>query len=111
MGAAGAGRFDFNALAETAKDANRDLINGFSHGQHDDIDLATIDADMTHAGNQAFAFIGHDSFVHYHATHAGVIGMVRYAGGIVQANVDANLGVDFEIKVTGSALVAGDFIL
>ena len=34
--------------------------------------------------------------------------MVRFAGGIVQANVNANLAADFEIKVTGTAPAAGD---
>ena len=100
-----------NTIAESVKGASRDLISGFSHGQHDRIDLSTIDANASRAGNQAFAFIGHDSFVHYHAIHPGVIGMVRFAGGIVQANVNANLAADFEIKVTGSALVAADFVL
>ena len=60
-GGGGPDRFDFNAVAESAAGAaNRDAIAGFSHAQHDRIDLATIDANQTagHAGNQAFVFIG-----------------------------------------------------
>ena len=48
-------------------------------------------------------FIGSDSFAHYHAVHPSVIGMVRFAGGIVQGNVNANMAADFEIKVAATA--------
>lgn len=38
--------------------------------------------------------------------------MVRFAGGIIQANVNANRAADFEMRVTGTAaLSSGDFIL
>jgi Ca2+-binding RTX toxin-like protein len=112
-GGAGADRFDFNAAGESrAGVANRDTIVGFSHAQGDRINLSAIDADQRagHPGNQAFVFIGAATFAHYHALHPAVFGMVRYAGGLVQANVNANLAADLEIAVP-VALHAGDFHL
>ena len=69
--------------------ANRDAIAGFSHAQHDRIDLATIDANQTagHAGNQAFVFIGGQTF----AAHAGSGEVRNGPGGVIQINVDAEL--------------------
>jgi hypothetical protein len=40
-----------------------------------------------------------------------VIGMLRFAGGIVSGNVDAHLTADFQIAVHGSAPTAADFVL
>jgi len=37
--------------------------------------------------------------------------MLRSAGGLVQGNVNAGLGADFEIKVNVAVLHAGDFVL
>ena len=110
-GGLGRDRFDFDAAVQTPAGARRDVISGFRHADHDRIDVSTIDADATRAGNQKFFFIGHDSFVHYHALHPGAIGMVRVDHGIVQGNVNAALSTDFAIKVIGSALIAADFLL
>jgi hypothetical protein len=97
---------------ESVRGANRDTILAFKHSEHDVIDLAAIDANAGLAGNQAFKYIGADSFAHYHALHHSVIGMIRFAGGIVQGNLNANLAPDFEIKVTGApSLLAADFHL
>jgi Ca2+-binding RTX toxin-like protein len=109
IGAGGPDRFDFNATIESAVGlANRDAITGFSHAQHDRIDLATIDANQTagHGGNQAFVFIGSQSF----AAHAGSGEVRNGPGGVIQINVDADSAPEMEISV-GHALVAGDFIL
>jgi Ca2+-binding RTX toxin-like protein len=115
IGGGGADRFDFNAIAESAVGAaNRDAIVAFSHAQHDRVDLATIDADQRagHAGNQAFVFIGGQSFTAFHAAHPTVFAMVRSAGGLVEGNVNANLAADFQIGVGGAgSLTAADFIL
>jgi Ca2+-binding RTX toxin-like protein len=106
-------RFDFNATAESKPGAaQRDVINDFHRTQHDRVDLSSIDADTTKGGNQGFVFIGADSFAHYHATHPTVHGMVRFSGGVLQANVNANLAADMEIQVKGLASMApGDFFL
>ena len=108
-GGGGPDRFDFNAIAESAVGAaNRDSIAGFSHAQHDRIDLATIDANQTagHAGNQAFVFIGGQTF----AAHAGSGEVRNGPGGVIQINIDADSAPEMEISV-GHALVAGDFVL
>lgn len=111
-GGLGTDRFDFNSIAESVRGANRDTIQDFSRYWSDKIDLSTIDANTGAAGNQAFVFIGAQTFAQYHATHPAVFGMVRFAGGIVQANVNASLAADFEIGVPGmTSLAAGDFIL
>ena len=112
-GSAGLDKFDFNAISESTVGVNHDSIVDFNRTQHDRIDLSTIDADQRagHAGNQAFVFIGANTFAHYHALHPGVFGMVRSAGGLVQGNVNASLAADFEIKVNLPALHVGDFIL
>jgi Ca2+-binding RTX toxin-like protein len=111
-GGGGPDRFDFNSMKDSVKGGHRDVIEDFSHIDGDLIDLSTIDANAGKSGNQKFVFIGTDTFKHYHSVHHNVIGMIRLDGDIVQGNVNANLGTDFEIKVVGgSGLVAGDFIL
>lgn len=107
-GGAGVDTFDFNALSESGVGAaNRDLILDFLQGT-DKIDLATIDARTTTSGDQAFSFIGTGAFT--------AAGQLRYttSGGntIIQGNVDASLGADFEIELVGTvALVATNFVL
>src|SRR5262249_38316310 len=64
-GKAGPDRFMFTATGDTAVGANRDVIADFHHTQGDKIVLSAIDADAVHAGNQAFVFIGADTFAHY----------------------------------------------
>ena len=112
FGGSGRDAFDYNTVDESrAGAARRDVIHDFNRAQHDRIDLSDIDA-VTGPGNQMFRFIGNDTFKHYHATHPGVIGMVRFENGIVQANVDNKFGADFEVKVLGvTAMTAADFVL
>ena len=105
-----------NTIAESRAGAARDTVADFHHDQGDRIDLHAIDADQRtgHAGNQAFRFIGSDSFAHYHQTHPTVVGMIRFDAGshVLQGNVGANLAPDFEVKLLAVAhLAAADFIL
>ncbi|MEH2166114.1 MAG: calcium-binding protein [Nostoc sp.] len=101
--------FKFNSVSESQPGVLRDVItdfagvgNGIFRG--DQIDLSTIDANSTIAGNQAFTFIGASAF--------SAPGQVRYSEGILQANTDGNLSADFEIQLTGAPqLVASDIIL
>jgi hypothetical protein len=79
----------------------------FHHTQGDAIDLYGL-FHATHG--QALTFIGRQSFAHYHHTHAGVLGMVRYAGGELQVNFDHRLTTEFAIVVHG-AVHPGDLIL
>jgi hypothetical protein len=115
-GGPGADHFVFSATTDSAVGPARDMIADFHHSQHDKIDLHLIDADQraSHPGNQAFVFIGTDTFAHYHSLHHHVVGMVRFNPHthVVQGNVNTSLAPDFEIAVPHVvALVAGDFIL
>lgn len=105
-GGRGGDIFAYNALAESKRGSSRDLINDFTRGQHDRIDLSPIDADTSaNPGNDEFTFIGGQTF------HGGG-GEVRFAGGIVRADINGDRIADLEIKVAGIAkLVATDFIL
>jgi Ca2+-binding RTX toxin-like protein len=110
-GGAGRDTFEFNAITDSTR-AKHDTIVDFNHAQHDRIDLAAIDANTGRAGNQAFVYIGADTFAHFHALHHSVIGMIRFVGGLVQGNVNAGMAPDFEIAVHGAkALLANDFHL
>ncbi|MFN6452101.1 MAG: calcium-binding protein [Nostoc sp. EfeVER01] len=106
-GGAGNDIFDFNSVSDSPPGLSRDVItdfvgNGIFVG--DQIDLSTIDANSSVAGNQAFTFIG-----------AGVFSaarQVRYSGGILQANTDGDLSAEFEIRFKGAPpIVANDIIL
>jgi Ca2+-binding RTX toxin-like protein len=102
-GGAGADRFDFDSVSESPRGSGRDVVT-FVRTQGDKIDLSTIDADTDGtAGNQAFRFIGAAAF-------AGVDGQLRFAGGLLQGDVNGDRIVDIEIRVIG-ALVRADLIL
>ncbi|KPF93880.1 hypothetical protein IP81_01730 [Novosphingobium sp. AAP83] len=105
-GGAGADTFRFGAaIADIGNTANtRDIITDFSSVQLDKIDLSAIDANTGANGNQAFTFIGAAAFT--------AAGQLRYQNGVLQGNVNNNLGVDFQIVMQNqAALVAADFIL
>ena len=78
VGGLGTDRFDFNKTGESTAGANRDVVKGFNHSEHDKIDLKTIDADTTAGGNQAFDLIGGA------AAFSGVAGELRFAAGLLQ---------------------------
>ncbi|MEY4980086.1 MAG: hypothetical protein RLZZ352_2356 [Pseudomonadota bacterium] len=84
--------FDFNALSELGLGvAARDVITDFTVGQ-DKLDLSTIDTNTVLAGDQAFAFV---------TSFTTTAGQVRYSGGIVYLNTDADVDAEFEIALTG----------
>ncbi|MEH1831671.1 MAG: calcium-binding protein [Nostoc sp.] len=105
-GGAGNDVFDFNSVSDSPP-SGRDLITDFvGNGSlpGDRIDLSTIDANSTKAGNQAFTFIGAAPF--------SAPGQVRYSGGILQANTGGNLSPEFEVRLIGAPqLVVSDIIL
>ncbi len=104
-GDTGADLFRFTALADSVVGTNRDLITAFSRAEGDRIDLAMIDANTRLSGNQAFAFIGDAGF-------GRIAGQLRFAGGVMQADVNGDARADMEIAIQGvSALLAVDFIL
>ena len=108
-GGAGHDHFDFNTVAESGKTtATRDIVTDFLHGT-DKIDLATIDARTTAAGNQAFKFIAAQAFHH----RAGELHDIHKGGHtIIEGDVNGDGKADFEIDLRGNiALAKVDFIL
>lgn len=116
-GGAGLDDFDFNAVSETGKTAStRDVIKDFVHLQ-DDIDLSTIDANGSAAGNAAFTFLAAKG-----AAFTGTKGQLRWlqtnaAGSandktIIEGDLNGDKVADFQIELTGLInLSSGDFIL
>jgi Ca2+-binding RTX toxin-like protein len=115
FGGTGADSFVFNSTAFSPAGAKRDIIGDFHHAEHDRIDVHLIDADRTHAGHQAFRFIGGDTFAHYHSLHPHVVGMLRFDARThhLQGNVDAHLATaEFDVVLHGfTAMSASDFVL
>ena len=104
-GGTGADLFRFTALADSVVGTSRDLITAFSRAEGDRIDLATIDANTRLSGDQAFAFIGDAGF-------GRIAGQLRFAGGVLQADLNGDARADMEIAIQGvSTLLAADFIL
>ncbi len=106
-GGVGNDRFDFNALNELGtSSATQDVITDFTRGQ-DKIDLAGIDANARLSGDQAFTFV--NAFTANASTF-----QVRYSGGVVYLNTDADTSAEYQIQLTGSvptSLTASDFML
>jgi Ca2+-binding RTX toxin-like protein len=110
-GNAGSDTFDFNRASDSRVGvALRDHIIRFSHADGDKIDLRSIDA-LAGGTDNAFVFIGSKSFAAYDAEHAGVVGMVRAFGGVVQIDIGGDRTVDMEIQVSGLTRTTSDFIL
>ncbi len=86
-------------------------ITDFNQSQKDKIDLSTIDADTTMAGNSAFSAptVG--------GTFSGVFantGELYFdtVARVLYGNNDADSTADFSIQLSGvSSLVAADFVL
>ena len=100
--------FYYNSISDALPSAtSSELIQDFQVG--DKIDVSKIDANTTKGGNNAFSFIGDAAFT-------GAAGELRVSvvgtDTIVQANVNADLVADFQIRLTGVVpLTAIDFIL
>jgi serralysin len=103
IGGLGADRFTFKAIGESPRGSVRDVLY-FKRLEGDRINLAAVDADTDGtAGNQAFGFIAGSAF-------SGVDGQLRFAGGILQGDVNGDRIADIEIRVVGT-LLGGDLIL
>jgi len=107
--AGGGGRdvFRFFTPKEIGNGKTHDVVQDFEAG--DTINLFSIDADTTLAGNQAFDFIGDTGF-------SGTAGELRVVHGkartLVQGDVDGDGLRDFLLELTGHVdLNAGDFVL
>jgi hypothetical protein len=109
-GGVGADRFDFDVASESGVAVSkRDSIRDFARSL-DKIDLATIDANTTVAGDQAFKWIGFNSL-------SGKAGEIhgRYVAGqgiVLEADRNGNKVIDFSIEIVDRyAIAAVDFIL
>ncbi|MDZ8106347.1 MAG: calcium-binding protein [Nostoc sp. DedQUE12a] len=86
--------FNYDSVSESLPGLLRDTINDFvgnGVGLGDQLDLSDIDANQVLAGNQAFTFGG-----------AFGVGSLRYAGGILQGNLDLDASAEFEIRLVGA---------
>jgi Ca2+-binding RTX toxin-like protein len=110
FGGADADTFVFGSAKDsTVAATGRDTIMDFSHDQGDRIGLAALDANTKAGGNQAFSFIGDDSFHHkageLRAVHSG-------ATTVVFGDVNGDAKADFAIALKGHLdLLATDFLL
>jgi Ca2+-binding RTX toxin-like protein len=103
-GGLGADVFVFSDLSEVGLGGARDVITDFVHGQ-DIIRLTQIDANLNLVDNQQFTFIGGSTF-------GKIAGELRYSGGVLAADLDADGKADFQIALTGAPeLGAADFQL
>lgn len=107
-GGAAADRFDFNELEETFANAgtDRDRILDFVNGVNV-IDLSTMDAVLTAAGDQAFSFIGTAATTDY-----GQLSY-RFVGGATYISVSVNSPGWLDInRLDGEhVMTAADFTL
>jgi Ca2+-binding RTX toxin-like protein len=99
--------FVFDRLADSgASFANRDVIDGFDHG--DDVDLSALDANANMAGNQSFSF--GDRFT-------GSAGQLQWDkldsdSFLVTADVNGDKVADFSLRINEvGQLYAYDFVL
>src|SRR5262249_7407448 len=112
-GGGGTDTFVFATTAEAGNGATRDVITdveGAGIAGGDVIDVSGIDANTGVALDQAFTFIGAAAF-----TASGQLHYVQDAINnltILEGNVNAGLGADFQVALTGlHTFAAGDFTL
>jgi Ca2+-binding RTX toxin-like protein len=111
-GGGGDDTFVFTSTADAGNGAGtRDVITDFEGAGvagGDVINVNAIDANAGVGGNQNFTFIGTAAF-----TAAGQLRYVQAAGiTILEGNVNAALGADFQVQLTGTHnLLAVDFNL
>jgi Ca2+-binding RTX toxin-like protein len=86
-GGAGADKFVLEALSDSGTNAaNMDVIADFNAAELDSIDVHSIDANATLAGNQAFTFIEDDAF--------SAPAQIRYYHNGVDTFIELNTGND-----------------
>ena len=96
-GGTGADKFIFKVIAEsTVASKGRDTIFDFKASEGDKIDLSLIDASTKSGGNQAFSFIGTDSF----SKTAGELRVVKLKSDTyIYADVNGDGKSDFAIHL------------
>lgn len=96
-GGPGADTYRFVSSLDSGIRTQRDVILDFSPGQGDRLDLASMDANASRSGNQAFSWLGTQPF-------SGAPGQLRFlrtasAGLILQADLNGDRSSDFEISL------------
>jgi Ca2+-binding RTX toxin-like protein len=86
----GADSFVFGSAAA----ANGDTITDFIASRGDRLDVRPIDTDAA-AGDQGFSYIGGAAF------SLGVTGQLRFAGGLLEGDVNGDGVADFQVQLTG----------
>lgn len=100
-GGAGADVFVFGRSSDSGVGPSADVISDFASGV-DRIDLSAIDADPLVDGDQTFAYLGTAAF-------GAVAGQVRYAGGVLEVDVNGDGIADMQIVLAAApVLVASD---
>ena len=100
-GGAGADRYLY-ARAEASLADRPDTV--VLEGGHDRIVLSHFDAVSTAEGRQSFVWIAGAAF-------SGQAGELRFAGGVLAADLDGDARADFAIRVTGDAVTPAELIL
>jgi Ca2+-binding RTX toxin-like protein len=103
-------RFDFNSILDSEVGlGERNIITDFTRN-FDRIDLSSIGARSSSAGNQSFEFVGADAFTgegQVRTDFSGATGNL-----VVEANTGGGLEAEFQIEVAGvTTLSQLDFIL
>ncbi len=102
-GGSSADTFVFEHLSDSPP-RSRDTITDFVSGL-DVIDLHVIDANTGAAGDQSLSFLGSSAFT-------GQAGQLRFASGVLYADVNGDRAADLEIALSGvTSLKATDFYL
>jgi len=115
VGGAGFDTFVYTAIADSrAGITERDVINGFVHGE-DLIDLSAIDANTTTGFNDAFEFIGNAGFGGGGASDAGQLRTQSLGGPnavLLEADHNGDGIADFQIFVNLTTFMqTSDFVL
>ncbi|HMS84154.1 MAG TPA: calcium-binding protein [Nitrospira sp.] len=102
-GGLGNDKFIYKKISDSPSGTDLDAILDFTGndaGIGDVIDLKSLDTNIELAGNQDFTYIGSTAFT--------AAGQLRYAGGLLQGNTDADAAAEFEIELVGApALTVG----
>ncbi|QRM28064.1 calcium-binding protein [Microvirga sp. VF16] len=108
-GGSGADAFTFKSVRDSAVDAGeRDTIQDFSASQKDRVDLRSIDAKTTVAGNQAFTFIGRNDF----HDKAGELRYEKYGSGVlISGDVNGDGNADFSIHMKNIASISKSYFV
>jgi Ca2+-binding RTX toxin-like protein len=105
IGSNGIDRFVYSLIEESSVDgASRDTIVDFNGSAGERIDLSRIDAFTGLSGNQAFTFIGANSFT-------GLKGEVRFSNGVLLINTDIDQVADMEIALAGVTAFQSSFLV